>query len=82
MRSDEIKYKVGDKVVLRSDLIKGDEYGEYFFLSEMHKLRGKTVTIEEVRKGSLPSYRIEEYYHHFFTDEMFLDESEHKYLNL
>lgn len=77
-----MKYKVGDKVIVRSDLINGEIYGEYILLSEMHKLRGKTATIEEVRKGDLPSYKIEECRHPFFTDEMFLDESEHKYLNL
>lgn len=77
-----MKYKVGDKVVIRSDLIRGEMYGEYFLLSEMHRLRGKTVTIKEVRQGGLPSYRIEECTQPFFTDEMFLDESEHKYLNL
>lgn len=77
-----MKYNVGDKVVLRSDLIKGEVYGEYFLLTEMHRLRGKTVTIKEVRNGGLPTYRIEECIHPFFTDEMFLDENEHKYLNL
>ena len=77
-----MKYKVGDKVVLRSDLIRGESYGEYFLLSEMYRLRGKRVTIEEVRQGGLPSYKIEECRQPFFTDEMFLDENEHKYLNL
>lgn len=77
-----MKYKAGDKVVLRSDLIRGEAYEEYILLSEMYRLRGKTVTIEEVREGGLPSYKIEECRHPFFTDEMFLDENEHKYLNL
>ena len=77
-----MKYKVGDKVVVRSDLIRGETYGEYYLLSEMYRLRGKTVTIEEVRQKGLPSYRIEECYYPFFTDEMFIDENEHKYLNL
>ena len=79
---NQLRYKVGDKVVLRSDLIKNEEYGEYFLLSDMYRLRGKTVTIQEVREEGLPSYRIEECHQPFFTDEMFLDESEHKYLNL
>ena len=77
-----MKHKVGDSVVIRSDLIRGQMYGEYYLLSEMYKLRGETVTIEEVRQEGSQRYRIEECHYPFFTDEMFLNENEHKYLNL
>lgn len=39
------KYKVGDKVKIREDLIADEEYGEIDYISDMDKWKGKIVTI-------------------------------------
>lgn len=61
-----MKYKVGDKVKVRSDLRVGKSYGEHAFVHDMSKFRGKIVTIESVWKQG---YRIEEDAY-WWTDEM------------
>lgn len=61
-----MKYKVGDKVRVRSDLRVGKSYGEHVFVHDMFKFRGKIVTIESVWKKG---YRIEEDAY-WWTDEM------------
>lgn len=61
-----MKYKVGDKVKVRSDLRVGKSYGEHAFMHDMSKFRGKIVTIESVWKQG---YRIEEDAY-WWTDEM------------
>lgn len=61
-----MKYKVGDKVKVRSDLRVGKSYGEHAFVHDMFKFRGKIVTIESVWKQG---YRIEEDTY-WWTDEM------------
>lgn len=61
-----MKYKVGDKVKVRSDLRVGKSYGEHAFVHDMFKFRGKIVTIESVWKQG---YRIEEDAY-WWTDEM------------
>ena len=43
-----VKYKIGDKVLIREDLEIDKEYGKDFFISEMNFLKGKTVTIINV----------------------------------
>ena len=43
-----MKYKVGDKVKVRSDLRVGKSYGEHIFVHDMFKFMGKIVTIESV----------------------------------
>ncbi len=62
-----MKYKVGDKVRVRSDLKVGKGYGEHAFVHNMFKFVGKIVTIESVWKRG---YRIEEDTY-WWTDEMF-----------
>lgn len=42
-----MKYKVGDKVRIRSDLKIGEEYGGIIFLDEMAKVKGQIVTIKK-----------------------------------
>ena len=66
------KYKVGDKVRVRSDLILGRRYlmedketGDSF-IEPMDDLLGKVVTIKEIAR----KYRIEEMAYNW-TDEMF-----------
>lgn len=61
-----MKYKVGDKVKVRSDLRVGKSYGEHTFVHDMFKFMGKIVTIESVWKQG---YRIEEDAY-WWTDEM------------
>lgn len=61
-----MKYKVGDKVKVRSDLRVGKRYGEHTFAHDMFKFMGKIVTIESVWEQS---YRIEEDAY-WWTDEM------------
>lgn len=74
--SKNFKYKVGDKVIVREDLIKGDQYymentGKRDVVVEaMLKFRGKTVTIN--RTTTLGEYKISEDGAEWnWTDEMF-----------
>lgn len=43
-----MKYKVGDKIKVRSDLIVGQEYCDVFFIEEMKEYKGKEVTINSI----------------------------------
>ena len=43
-----MKYKVGDKVRVRKDLVVGSRYGNELFCEKMKTYIGKTVTISEV----------------------------------
>ena len=43
-----MKYKVGDKVRIRSDLKVGERYGDEFFTKNMGKFKGKVVTIIDI----------------------------------
>lgn len=61
-----MKYKVGDKVRVRSDLKVGKGYGAHTFAYDMFKFEGKIVTIESVWEQG---YRIEEDTY-WWTDEM------------
>ena len=66
-----MKYKVGDKVKVREDLVEGDLYGKYKFLKDMKEFLGKQVTIEESFE-IFNSYDIkEDDYGFYWTDEMF-----------
>lgn len=42
-----MKYKVGDKVRVRSDLEESERYGDQTFVKQMEKYKGKLVTISE-----------------------------------
>ncbi len=63
-----MKYKVGDKVKVRSDLKTYEIYGGYTLIKSMEKFVGKTVTISHVR---IDSYAMEELEDPYWTDEMF-----------
>jgi|GEM_PF-6765904 len=60
-----MKYKVGDKVLLRNDLVDGEVYGINSFVNGM--LKGQVVTIIEIVHHS--GYHIKEG-GYFYTDEM------------
>ena len=65
-----MKYQVGDKVLVRSDLEEGKTYGDEVVISDMLYFKGKIVTIEHVDHPN--HYRIKEdsdQWH--WTDEMF-----------
>lgn len=62
-----MKFKVGDKVRVRKDLIVGEEYGTNSFVKDMEHIRGKIVTIRRLHSTG---YYIEEY-GFGWTDEMF-----------
>ena len=69
-----MKYQVGDKVLVRSDLEEGKIYGDEVVMSDMLFFRGKIVTIEHVDHPCC--YRIKEDPNQWhWTDEMF-DEKE------
>ena len=64
-----MKYKVGDKVRVRKDLVEGEQYGGETVADDMADMRGMVVTIEDVCGGS---YGIEEDAGGYtWTDEMF-----------
>jgi hypothetical protein len=64
-----MKYKVGDVVTIRKDLIRNEEYGGNFFLLGMEDCKGKKAKIMAVR----PEYYDIDIDGGFFawTDEMF-----------
>ena len=67
-----MKYKVGDKVRVRSDLKENTRYGEQIFSPDMRPFLGKIVEISEILIED--SYHIKETeggYEWFWTDEMF-----------
>ena len=63
------KFKVGDKVKVRKDLIVEQKYGNQTFVDDMKNLCGKTVTIESVIDYA-NYYGIKED-GYWWTDEMF-----------
>ncbi len=66
-----MKYKVGDKVVVRPDLMDNKWYGGMYFIeSIMGSTRGKSCTI---RSSNSYAYELEECKgYRYFTDEMLL----------
>lgn len=65
-----MKYKVGDKVRIREDLVMGGDYGGSVAVDDMIDLCGSVVTIERV--GAAFGYYIEEDPDDYcWTDEMF-----------
>ena len=69
------KYKVGDKVRVRSDLRIGERYHDMTFLNDMAKFMGQVVTINKVKYSW---YGIDGYHDTFWTDEMFEGLAEEK----
>lgn len=66
-----MKYQVGDKVLVRSDLEEDKTYGNEIVMSDMLSFRGKIVTIKHIDHSDY--YQIEEDPDQWYwTDEMFL----------
>lgn len=64
-----MKYKIGDKVRVRADLVRGEVYGCESAVDNMVDMRGMTVTIEDVDESG---YGIKEDLEGYtWTDEMF-----------
>lgn len=63
-----MKYKVGDKVRVASNLMIGARYGNCTFLKAKERYKGKIVTISEVHKDYYYIKGDEDYGH--YTDEM------------
>ena len=69
-----MKYKIGDKVLVKSDLEEGKTYGDEVVMSDMLYFKGKIVTIEHVDHPNY--YRIKEdpdQWH--WTGEMFSEKT-------
>lgn len=64
-----MKYKVGDKVRIRKDLVTGGSYGCSVAVDDMTDMAGSVVTIESV--GSIGYYIEEDPDGYCWTDEMF-----------
>ena len=67
------KFKVGDKVKVRSDLEIGKYYGGMIFLDGMKYLKGKEVTIEGIT--SQGNYVFEESYFYYSKEIIILVKS-------
>lgn len=67
------KYKVGDKVRVRSDLVVDEDYGEEYFVEEMNQYKGKNVTIASVLENTYfkKYFILEDSEECVWTDEMF-----------
>lgn len=64
-----MKYKIGDTVKVREDLICGTSYDKIIFVDGMDCLRGKIFTIEYIKNGSVPFYCVKEV-PYLFSDGM------------
>lgn len=62
------RYKVGDEVKLREDLICGEDYGIETFVDEMEKYKGKITQIKKVFSDG--EYWLKDCNGWWFTDEM------------
>ena len=75
MYYSNLKYNIGDKVIVRPDLNVDDTYSMFdspnvnVATAPMVALAGKTVTIFEISFGQ---YMVEEYENVYWTDEMFV----------
>ena len=67
-----MKYKIGDKVKVREDLVVHKSYGIDTFVEDMEKFKGKVVTISDIFSETDGEYHIEEDKEdYYWTDEMF-----------
>lgn len=62
-----MKFKVGQKVRVKKDLVIGRQYGEYCFNIHMVNLRGKILVVSSVFDNG---YHVEEPSYFIFSDEM------------
>ncbi len=75
-----MKFKVGDRVKVRKDLVNGKVYGKDIFINKMEKYKGKIVTIKAIFTNF---YEIEEDRGAWYwTDEMFENKKQYTYEDL
>lgn len=74
-----MKYKVGDKARVRSDLEIDGEYDEVTFCEDMAKVKGNIVTIKRVNECN-GIYEIEEADGYWWSDAMLEDIEEKEYI--
>ena len=67
-----MKYKVGDKVRVKENLVVDSRYGNSSFVSQMRKYRGKTMTIDGIKCNNFYVFK-EDPDKWFWTDEMLED---------
>jgi hypothetical protein len=72
-KEGNMKYKVGDKVRVREDLIDGEEYGAIRYFDDMDEWKGKIVTISSVGHDYYKIAEDEESDKWYWSDEMFED---------
>lgn len=70
-----MKYKVGDKITVRSDLIVGNYYGGVEFRLTMKVRLGINTTIRKVHSVQSNRYRLASSFGSWWTSEMFVNES-------
>lgn len=66
-RRIRMKFKVGDKVKVREDLLAEEKYGGCYFASKMSEYKGRISEIEEVKENN---YVLKDCGRWRFTDEM------------
>ena len=65
-----MKFKVGDKVVVKKQLISGVDYGSFPFVNSMKERRGKVVTIREINLRRMAYEIAEDGGDAYWTDDM------------
>ncbi len=68
-----MKYKVGDKVKVRADLVVGNRYGANDFAKGMAQYKGKTATITSTYNDIYYHIDIDDVTNWHWTDEMLED---------
>ena len=71
-----MKYKVGDKVRVRKDLVAGNFYGKDYYISSMDKFKGEKCVITEIWDQS---YQINNF-GYWWSEEMFESVDDEKVL--
>ena len=71
-----MKYKVGDKVRVRKDLVPGNFYGKDYYISSMDKFKGEKCVITEIWDQS---YQINDF-GYWWSEEMFESVDDEKVL--
>lgn len=65
-----MKYKVGDKIKIREDLVEGEWYGYEYFSKYMKKFLGKVCTISDINENTYVLEEDDESIKWYWTDEM------------
>ena len=79
-----MRFKVGDKVRVREDLVVDEKYGDLHLTKSMERFKGQIVTIEEVREEDRTRYNLKEDNDKFWWSTEMLEpiEKERKEMNI